>query len=120
MQKEQGDDFERVVREEKEKNSILRKNYEQQIEELKRAHFKQCDELGKQILKVTLEADRLHNQLVDSPRKTKIFEARSWTRVGGRLIIASIVIPVGRAMHSRDRPVRLCKSHSHEHRFMEY
>jgi hypothetical protein len=114
IQKEHSEDFERVLRDEKEKNSTLRKNFDQQIEEMKQAHSKQCDELGKKILKATLEADRLHNQLVGAPRKTKIFETKSWKMVGIRLIVASIVLVVSRGGFLQNSSVCLCRPHSPE------
>lgn len=77
MQKEQQDDYERVLKEEREKLSAVRMTYEKQIQELKRTHYKQCDELSKEVLKATLEADRLHNQLVGSPRRAKMFTSKS-------------------------------------------
>ncbi len=119
IQKEQSEDFERVLRDEKEKNSTLRKNFDQQIEEMKQAHFKQCDELGKKILKATLEADRLHNQLVGAPRKTKIFETKSWKMVGVRLVVASIVLVVSRRVFRQNGTVCLCCPDSPEIRHCE-
>lgn len=96
VQTEQYEDFERILRDEKEKNSTLRKNYDQQIDDLKLAHSKQCDELGKQILKATLEADRLHNQLVGAPRKTKIFETKSSNTILTRFLVSLMLLLVSR------------------------
>jgi len=95
IQKELSEDFERVLRDEKEKNSVLRKNYDNQVDELKKAHAKQCDELGKKILKATLEADRLHNQLMGAPRKTRIFPSKSPVQILSRLVFVSILGLVG-------------------------
>jgi hypothetical protein len=73
LQKEQEIEFERALKLEKEKCDNLRQNFEKQLEEMKSAHSKQCHDLGQEILKATLEADRLHSQLVGAPHRTKMF-----------------------------------------------
>lgn len=97
FQKDQENDLERALMKEKEKCDALRKNYEKQLEAMKSAHVKQCDELGREILKATLEADRLHNQLVGSPRSTKLFTRKgssSWKDMLTRLFLVSGVVTV--------------------------
>ena len=84
LQKEQEIEFERALKLEKEKCDRLLQNFEKQLEEMKSAHSKQCHELGQEILKATLEADRLHSQLLGSPRRTKMFHQRDAR--GGRLL----------------------------------
>jgi hypothetical protein len=120
IQKEQYEDFERILRDEKEKNSTLRKNYDQQIEDLKLAHSKHCDELGKQILKATLEADRLHNQLVGAPRKTKIFETKSSSTILARFLITSIFLLVSRRLVMVALPTLMALTHTYCHSSLPY
>lgn len=79
LQKEHEIEFERALKLEKEKCDNLRHNFEKQLEEMKAAHSKQCHELGQEILKANLEADRLHGQLLGSPRRTKMFhQSNAW------------------------------------------
>lgn len=48
-------------------------DHQANLKELKKSHDKQCEELGREILKQKLEADRLHNELMSNgiqvPRK---------------------------------------------------
>ena len=67
-------DYERALSEEKAKYAATLKEHKQQIAELKKTHQRQCDELGQEILKANLEADRLHSQLSNGGvRTTRLF-----------------------------------------------
>ena len=95
LQKDQETDYDRAVRMEREKGIQLGKQYERQIEKMKRAHAKQCDELSREILKANLEADRLHNQLVGSPRRTKLFATTTrWERFPLGVVAVSMILAV--------------------------
>ncbi len=97
IEKEQESGFERALKSEKEKCDTLRRNHEKQLETMKAGHAKQCDELGRAILKATLEADRLHNQLIGSPRSTKMFSNRnSWRDVTIVVLLFSGIVAVSK------------------------
>jgi hypothetical protein len=96
LQKEHENDFERALQHEKEKYIKLRNDYEKQLESTKTAHFKQCEELGREILKANLEADRLHNQLIGAPRQTRLFSSGTsfWKGLPIRAIFFSMGVAV--------------------------
>lgn len=97
LQKEQESEFARALQHEKEKSIKLQKDYEKQLENMKRAHSQQCEELAREILKVTLEADRLHNQLVGTPRQTRLFsKGNPWKDLPIRSILVSICFAVSK------------------------
>jgi hypothetical protein len=56
-------EYEHSVKDEKFKYERTVQENENRLVDLKKAHTEQCDELGREILKANLEADRLHNEL---------------------------------------------------------
>jgi hypothetical protein len=70
------------------------------VAELKRLHEKQCEELGREILKQKLEADRLFNELaskgIDVPRQALFTEEFKQVRNGsiGRFFTSCFVLLV--------------------------
>lgn len=95
LQKEQETDYDRALRDEKEKLTNLRKEYERQVQALKTTHVAQVDELKDEVLKANLEADRLHNQLIGSPRQTRLFsKANFWKDSPLRVVSISMVFAV--------------------------
>jgi len=95
LQSEQDSSFERALLEEKEKSTKLQKEYEKKIDIMKESHAKHCDELGREILKTNLEADRLHAQLVGSPRRSRMFaKAAMWKDSPLRVVAASMAFAV--------------------------
>jgi hypothetical protein len=56
-------EYEQSVKDEKFKYERTVQENDNRLVDLKKAHTEQCDELGREILKANLEADRLHNEL---------------------------------------------------------
>ena len=92
LRQEHENDHERTLRYERERFRKLERDYEKQIDRIKRSHAKHCEVLGKEIIKANLEADRLHNQFFGEPRKSKLFATS--TKTSRDLPTYYILLPV--------------------------
>ena len=69
-------DFDRAIEEERTRYSKAIQEHESRVDDMQRSHQAQCDELSQEILKATIEADRLGEELaakgVHVPRRVMI------------------------------------------------
>lgn len=93
-------EYEHSVKDEKFKYERTVQENENRLVDLKKAHTEQCDELGREILKANLEADRLHNELaargMNVPRRS-LFNSKEnkQTNMSWRMIVSFLVILSG-------------------------
>ena len=94
MQKE----YEETIKNEKTKYEKKVNDHEGRLEDLKKAHQLQCDELGREILKQKLEADRLFNELTSKGIKVSrraLFEDESKSSQNGSGIVTQLIKTCG-------------------------
>lgn len=63
LQTETQKEHEEAIKEEKRKFEKTKQEHEVRLSDMKKAHMDQCEELGREVMKAKLEAERLHNEL---------------------------------------------------------
>ena len=73
IQKEQENGFKCALRLENDQRIKIRNRHQNQLKIMKKAFSKQCEDLGREIVKANVEAHRIQSQLVGYPRWTGRF-----------------------------------------------